>query len=413
MAEIAKRIYEKPDEKMKVIGVTGTNGKTSVTHLLREIFINAGEAIGLIGTIGCYFNDTPTNDSFTTSTTPEASELYCILNNMYNCGAKTAVMEVSSHALSLDRVYNMSYDVGVFTNLTQDHLDFHKNMEEYFKAKEKLFDMSAFCVINTDDEYGKRLYKRFGYKSLSYGFSNADITAENIKYTTKGAFFTIHEDNLEYDAYINIPGGFSVYNALGVYAVGRVLHIPSGITIDTLKNTKGIRGRAERIECGTDFSVIIDYAHTPDGMINILNAVRKSSFGRIITVFGCGGNRDKAKRAVMGKIAGELSDYTVLTSDNPRFEDPVKIINDIEEGISETTNNYAVVPDRYEAIEYAIRIVKPDDTVLLLGKGHEDYIEKDGKKIHFDEREAVKEILQRMSKKCNLKPERIMKQCTN
>ncbi len=392
MAELAKEIYQKPDEKMTMIGVTGTNGKTTVTHLIRDILTLDKENVGLIGTNGCFYNIHQTDESFTTSTTPEACEMYKILKNMYDLGAKSSVMEVSSHALMLERVWNMSYDIGAFTNLTSDHLDFHRNMEEYFKAKEKLFEISNQCVINTDDNYGKRIYEKFCNKSVSYGFTDADVTAQNLHCSSSGTHFTLIDNGKKSDVYINIPGRFSVYNALCAYTVCRLYGVDEDIIFKALKATNGVCGRAERVECGTDFSVIIDYAHTPDGLENIIKTAKEFTKGRVITLFGCGGNRDHKKRAVMGKISGELSDFTVITSDNPRFENPVDIIRDIESGIYKITNNYAVVPDRFEAIEYAMNIANAGDTILLCGKGHEDYIIKGDKKFHFNEREAVLKI---------------------
>lgn len=393
MAKLAKKIYQKPDEALTLIGVTGTNGKTTVTHLVRDILNHAKQKVGVIGTNGCYFNQYLTDESFTTSTTPESCELWSILKNMHDLGAESVVMEVSSHALELDRVAGMEYEIGAFTNLTQDHLDFHKTMEEYFQAKRKLFCQSKRCVINTDDEYGKRLYDEFGAKAVSYGIKDADITASEIECAPKGVKFKITCDGKTTDAYINIPGRFSVYNAMCAFGICRQLGIDDEIILEALKDTKGVKGRVEKVETNTDYSVIIDYAHSPDGLINIIKTVKDFTKGRVITLFGCGGNRDEKKRPIMGRISGELSDFTVLTSDNPRMEDPVKIIKDIEKGICDITDNYVIIPKRFDAIKYALETAESGDTVLLAGKGHEDYIIDGNKKIHFDEREAVKQIL--------------------
>lgn len=390
MAEYAKKIYSAADEKMHTIGVTGTNGKTSVTHLLRDILCEEGRKTALIGTNGCYYNFHQTDESFTTSTTPEAPELWNILKNMYELGAKNAVMEVSSHALELDRVYGMNFDIGVFTNLTQDHLDFHKNIENYFKSKEKLFYSAKKCVINTDDEYGKRLYEQFGDKSVSVGFKNADITASEISYTAEKTEFYINDGKIKTNIILPIPGRFSVYNALCAYTAARLSEINPETIKSALEKTTGVRGRAERIDTGKDFNVIIDYAHTPDGLRNIIGAIRQICRGRVITLFGCGGNRDSQKRCEMGKISGELSDFTVITSDNPRFENPDKILEDIEKGIEEVCDRYVVIKNRFDAIGYAMKYAKKDDYIILAGKGHEDYITENGRKTHFDEREAVK-----------------------
>ena len=401
MAELAKKIYQNPDESLIMIGVTGTNGKTTVTHLVRDILNHADYNAGIIGTNGCCYNRHLTDDAFSTSTTPESCDLWSIMKNMKDLGAQSIIMEVSSHALELDRVCGLKYRIGAFTNLTQDHLDFHKNMENYFQAKRKLFCQSELCVINTDDEYGKRLYEEFGNKSVSYGMENADITASDIAYTSHGVDFKISYGNKTTDAYINIPGKFSVYNALCAFGIGRQLKIKESLILDALRECEGVTGRVEKIKTDTDYSVIIDYAHTPDGLVNILKTVREFTKGRVITLFGCGGNRDEKKRPLMGKISAELSDVTVLTSDNPRMEDPVKIIKDIEKGISGISDSYVIIPDRYEAIKYALNIAVKGDTVLLAGKGHEDYIIKGTKKIHFDEREAVKQILKTANKTGN------------
>ncbi len=394
MAELAKLIYDKPDEKLRLIGVTGTNGKTSVTHLIRDILTYSGEGTALIGTNGCYFNHSITDFSFTTSTTPESSEMLEILDKMRNLGAQNAVCEASSHALWLDRLYGFDFDVGVFTNLSSEHLDFHINMENYFAAKKRLFKICKSCVINTDDEYGKRLYKEFGEKAVSVGLENADITAFDIEYYPNGTSFKIKDGADTFFARLNTIGKFSVYNALCAYAAGKLSGVKSDDIINSLKMSQGVKGRLEYVSCGQDFSIVIDYAHTPDGLYNIINTLKNVTDGRVITLFGCGGNRDRTKRKIMGRISGELSDFTIITSDNPRFENPIDIICEIEAGVCEVGGDYAVYPDRYDAIGFALSIAKKGDIVLLAGKGHEDYMIKGTEKIHFDEREAVREILE-------------------
>lgn len=396
MAEYAKKIYSLPNEKMYMVGVTGTNGKTTVTHLLRDIFIKAGQKTALIGTNGCYLNQFLSDESFTTSTTPEAPELWSILKNMNELGAKTAVMEVSSHALSLDRVFGMDFDISVFTNLTKDHMDFHKSMENYFRTKEKLFETSKNCVINVDDEYGKRLYEKFGEKSVSVGISDANITASDISYLSDGVEFFIN-DGEKYKVNLQIPGKFSVYNALCAYGTAKFAGINSDVICEALCETKGVKGRAETVETGKDFKIVIDYAHSPDGLLNIIKAMREVCDGKIITLFGCGGNRDESKRCEMGEISGELSDFTIITSDNPRYENPVKILKDIEKGINKVTDRYIVIPNRFDAIGYAVKTAKKGDIILLLGKGHEDYIIENDKKIHFDEREVIKYWIEQLN----------------
>ncbi len=390
MAEYAKKIYSKPDEKMYMVGVTGTNGKTTVTHLIRDIFEKEKRKTALIGTNGCYLNHFLTDESFTTSTTPEAPELFGILKNMNELGAENTVMEVSSHALSLDRVYGMRFDVAVFTNLTKDHLDFHKNMQNYFEAKEKLFKISDRCIINTDDEYGRLLYEKYKDKSISVGLNDADICASDILYTADGVEFKInYKEEISY-VKLNIPGKFSVYNALCAYAAAKMAGVNTKTICDAFAETTGVKGRAERVDTGKDFSVVIDYAHSPDGLENIIRALHEISDARIITLFGCGGNRDESKRYEMGKISGLLSDFTIITSDNPRFENPAKIIRDIEKGIVGITDKYTIIPNRFDAIGYAVKMAQKGDIILLAGKGHEDYIIEKDKKIHFDEREVIR-----------------------
>lgn len=393
MARLAKLIYERPDEKLQLIGVTGTNGKTSVTHLIRDILTHSGENTALIGTNGCYFNHTHTDYSFTTSTTPESAEMFEILENMRNIGAKNAVCEASSHALYLDRLYGFDFDVGVFTNLSSEHLDFHINMENYYNAKRMLFEMCKECVINTDDEYGKRLYAEFGDKSVSVGFENADITACDIVYKPDGTSFYIKDMQQSIFVSLNTIGEFSVYNTLCAYGTCRMLGLKREDIAEALKNSRGVKGRLEFIPCERGFSVIIDYAHTPDGLYKVIKTLKNVAQNRVITLFGCGGNRDKTKRKMMGRISGEHSDFTIITSDNPRLENPIDIICEIEEGVCEAGGNYAVYPDRYDAIEYALSIAKKGDIVLLAGKGHEDYIIIENEKKHFDEREVIRDIL--------------------
>ncbi len=396
MAEVAKIIYDAPDKKLRSVGVGGTNGKTTVSHILRDILCESGERTALIGTNG-YFVDYEFKRSITTaSTTPAADELMRMLKNAVEEKAKTAVMEVSSHALELERVFGISFDVGIFTNLTQDHMDFHKSMESYFKAKRKLYESSEFCVINKDDKYGKRLYEEFKNKAVSVSLKEGggDIYARDLNLCSRGVEFVICDGAREMPVRLNIPGEFSVYNALCAYAAAKRLGGCEEVIVKALENSSGVKGRAEAVKTDKDFNIIIDYAHTPDGLENIIRAVRGFTDNRVITLFGCGGNRDREKRFEMGRISGEKSDFTVITTDNPRFEEPIRIIRDIEKGVSSVTGSYAVVADRFEAIKYAMNIAGKGDTLLLAGKGHENYIICEDKKIYFDEREAIKRIIE-------------------
>lgn len=395
MARLSKKIYECIDEKMSVVAVTGTNGKTSVSHIIRDVLNSLDINTALIGTNGVYYNNKYENESFTTQTTPEASELWKILKKMHEKGAKTALLEASSHALYSNRLYGLKVDVGIFTNLTSEHLDFHKDMESYKKAKEILLKMSRVCVINTDNRYGRELYEKYKNKSISIGLKDADVTAQDISYLENKTQFTINDNGEKMSAVVCQTGEFSVYNSLCAYAALKVLGINNQDIIKGFLCVKQVKGRAEILPLDTPYKVIIDYAHTPDGLKNIIRAVKNITKGRVITVFGCGGERDRSKRSIMGEISAEMSDFTVITSDNPRGEEPEKIIDDIVKGISKLTNNYVCITDRKDAIIYALNIARENDSVLLAGKGHENYIIENNAKIYFDEREIIKNHIER------------------
>lgn len=395
LAAMAHRFYDEPSRKFRLIGVTGTNGKTTVTHLLKHVLESVGRKVGLIGT-----NCNMIGDEVLSAhrTTPESIELVQLFHEMNQAGVTDVVMEVSSHALALDRVAGCDFDLAVFTNLTQDHLDFHENMEAYRDAKGKLFTMAKKAVINTDDEAGRYLFDPLKTKKMSFAIdSDADIRARQVTITEKGVCFMIEcdEDMILSDTLfcLGIPGKFSVYNALAVIAACRMLEVRTTDIAKALKSACGVDGRAEVIETGRDFSVMIDYAHTPDGLENILKTVRGFAKGRVVTVFGCGGDRDKTKRPIMGKMAGNLSDYCVITSDNPRTEDPGAILLDIEKGMEETNCPYIVIENRKEAIKYALNFAQEGDVVLLAGKGHETYQILKDRTIEFDEKKIVRELL--------------------
>ena len=395
MAKLASKFCGEPEKKLKLIGITGTNGKTTVSYLIKSILETAGKKVGIIGTNEILVGNEPVGIKSSTPTTPNSLELHKIFAKMLQMGAEYAVMEVSSHALDLYRVYGLYYDAGVFTNLTRDHLDYHKTMENYFLAKAKLFDMCKTGVINTDDEYGKRLKSLGKSKKLAVGTKDAELLAEDIKIDEKGVVFSVNYGGQRERIELEISGMFSVYNAL--CALGAVLSC--GVDLETakkgLKNARGVKGRLERVPTDTDYTVIIDYAHTPDGLENVLNTVNSFKKGRLIAVFGCGGDRDATKRPIMGDIGTRLSDIAVITSDNPRTEEPEKIIDDIIKGAK--GENYKVIPDRREAIGYALSLAKKDDVVLLLGKGQETYQILGTEKIHFDEREIVKDLLEKQN----------------
>jgi len=391
LAFMAAKFFGYPSNQFKLIGVTGTNGKTTTTYLIKSVLEHKGYKVGLIGT-----NQNMIGDMVipTERTTPESLELQQLFFDMAKEKVDYVVMEVSSHSLELNRVAGCHYEVGIFTNITQDHLDFHITMENYLKAKAKLFNMCKIGVINIDDFRSQYILDTCSCSTLCYGIDKKkDLYAENIQLSDKGVSFEVVANDKREIIELGIPGKFSVYNALA--SIGACLAL--GIDLEDikagLKKEKGVPGRAQLVPTGRDFSVLIDYAHTPDGLQNILSTVRDFAKGRVITVFGCGGDRDRTKRPIMGRIAGQLSDFCVITSDNPRTEDPMKIIRDIEEGIKDTGSSYVVIENRYQAIKYAITNAEKDDIIVLAGKGHETYQEINGVRYHFDENEVVREIL--------------------
>lgn len=395
MARVADNFYNHPSQRFEVIGVTGTNGKTSITTFLDEILISDNNKVGLIGTIKISDGDKEIESN---STTPESVDLQQYFDKMIDNGCKYCAMEVSSHALALNRVAQTKYKVGVFTNLTPDHLDFHKDLDDYRDAKEKLFYMTTNAnVINIDDNGGKIIYnniKNLDTKCYSYGIDNeADFMAKNIKIEARGVSYRLITPTYEEDIFVPVPGKFTVYNTLAVIATCYALEIPKEIVIDGLKNTGGVAGRFETISNDTGISVIVDYAHTPDALENVIKTAREFAKNRIITVFGCGGDRDTTKRPLMGDIAQKYSDICIVTSDNPRTEDPKLIIEDILEGLDKTKENYKVVIDRKEAIKEAIEMAQKDDVILIAGKGHENYQIIGKVKHHFDDKEIANEFL--------------------
>lgn len=391
IAELACRFYGYPSKKLSLVGITGTNGKTTTTYLIKSILEAAGKRVGIIGTNQNIIGDKMLFTKSTTPTTPNALELQQLFTEMVYNGAEYVVMEVSSHALALERVHGCEFDVGVFTNLTQDHLDFHKTMENYYQAKAKLFDISKKGVINYDDESGRRMYKSCGCNDiLRVGIhEDSDLRAENIKITSRGSDFTLIYKSKRYPVHIQIPGEFSVYNAICAAGAALQLGIDIDTVIDGLAKAVGVVGRVEVVPTDTDYTVIIDYAHTPDGLENIIKCVKGFAEGRTITLFGCGGDRDNTKRPIMGEIAGKLSDFSIITSDNPRTEDPEKIVHEIEEGMKRTDGKYVVITDRREAIAYALDNACAGDVIILAGKGQETYQIIGKEKHDFDERIEV------------------------
>ncbi|KXZ39545.1 UDP-N-acetylmuramoylalanyl-D-glutamate--2,6-diaminopimelate ligase [Alkalithermobacter thermoalcaliphilus JW-YL-7 = DSM 7308] len=393
MAIIASNFYKNPTKDLNLVGVTGTNGKTTITYLLKDILHEEG--VGLIGTIKNIIGD---KEIVSSRTTPESLQLQSYFREMVDKNVKYCVMEVSSHSLELKRVEECEFKVGIFTNLTEDHLDFHKTLENYRLAKQKLFYKTTKAnIINIDDEGGRKIYediKHLKTPIITYGINNkADITAKDIKMFLDKVQYTVVTDEFEEEVEVPIPGKFTVYNSLAVIGACIALGIPKEIIIKRLKKANKVPGRFETINSSKNFSVIVDYAHTPDALENIIKTAREFVRGNIITVFGCGGDRDRSKRPIMGKISQDLSDISIITSDNPRSEDPKKIVEDILEGMNKNINNYKIIIDRKEAIKQAIAMANEGDIVIVAGKGHEDYQIIGDKKIHFDDKEVVREFL--------------------
>ncbi|AOR23945.1 UDP-N-acetylmuramoyl-L-alanyl-D-glutamate--2,6-diaminopimelate ligase [Clostridium taeniosporum] len=385
--------YDNPSQKMKIIGITGTNGKTTTAFMIKSILEASGKKVGLIGTIANYIGNEKLH---TERTTPESLELQELFSNMVNKGVEYCVMEVSSHSLELDRVYGVDFEIGIFTNLTRDHLDFHKTFENYYNSKFKLFKRSNIRIINSDDDYGKQVIKdlnKLKAKNI-YDYSikkESNFKAFDEKMGSKNISFKVNLEKEE-EFILSIPGEYNIYNALS--AIGACYKL--NISMEFIKegiNKVIVPGRCERTatEYNLIYDIIIDYAHTPDGLKNILETARGFTKGRLIAIFGCGGDRDKVKRPQMGKIGTEIADMAIITSDNPRSEEPIKIIEDILVGIEK--DNYEVIENRKEAIKRAIDIAKENDVIVIAGKGHETYQILKDKTIHFDEREVVKQIL--------------------
>lgn len=400
LALVGSSFYDNPKNKLKIIGITGTNGKTTSAFIIKSILEKAGYKTGLIGTIANYIGDEKIDS---VRTTPESLELHELFNEMVEKGVKYCVMEVSSHSLDLDRVYGVEFVSGIFTNLTRDHLDFHKTFENYFNAKAKLFERSKHSIVNIDDSYGVKLINDIKNKNIdtvvkTFSIENkADFKAFDINGDSLGSRFKIDVEGNIYDMEINIPGLYNIHNVLGCIACAKTL----GISIDIIKEAVldiVVPGRCEMVAKNKSlpYTIIVDYAHTPDGLKNILNTIKGFVKGRIITVFGCGGDRDKVKRPQMGEIACKLSDIAVITSDNPRSEEPMDIINDIKNGLA--YDNFIVEENRGKAIEKAIDMAKKDDVILIAGKGHETYQILKDETIHFDEREVVIDILNKKEK---------------
>lgn len=396
LALLGANFYGRPAEAMKVIGITGTNGKTSSALLLKHVLeVACGAKVGLVGTMGNMIGDTFLSAD---RTTPESLDLQALFAQMRDAGCEYVVMEVSSHAIALDRVGGVEFEVAAFTNLTEDHLDFHKTMEHYCDTKAELFARSKYCVANADDEWFTRMCaKRKGALLTTAVRSEADLQARNLELLSDGISFAAVSRGTQVPVCLPIPGKFTVYNALTVLGCAVQLGISLTDAAAALKTASGVKGRVEVVPTpGKPYTILIDYAHTPDGLENVLSSVRGFCAGRLIAVFGCGGDRDPIKRPIMGKIGVELADWAIITSDNPRTEDPMAIISDILKGIDPDKKNYEVIENRISSIRHAMDIAKKNDIIVLAGKGHETYQEIHGVKHHLDEREVVAAYLEEM-----------------
>ena len=394
LAKCSCNYYGNPSMKFKLIGVTGTKGKTTTTFMIKEILEKAGHKVGLIGTIATYLNGKMLFES--NRTTPESIELQKIFAQMVDEGVEYVVMEVSSQSLKLHRVDGCNFDIVLFTNFSEDHIspNEHPDMKDYFESKLKLFEMCDNGIINVDDLHVAKIPKLFPNNNImTYGIDNyCDVLAKDITITNSYVDFRVKISDRNERVKVDIPGRFSVYNALAAICVAKKLGITSDKVIEALAEIK-VPGRSEMVPNKKEIPIMIDYAHSPESLQNILSAVKSYTRGKVISVFGCGGDRDKGKRPIMGEISGRIADFTFITSDNPRTEDPEAIVKDIEEGIKKTKGKYKVVVDRITAIKEAIDMATKLDIIVLAGKGHEPYQEINGKKYPFDERVIVNEII--------------------
>lgn len=400
LAQISALFYGEPAKKLKLVGITGTNGKTTTSFLVESILREAGLNPGIVGTINYRY----AGKVFPApNTTPESLDLQKLLRDMVDSGVKAAVMEVSSHALDQDRVAACIFDVGVFTNLTQDHLDYHVTMEDYFEAKSRLFtdfiDEGKAAVINMDDPMGEELSKRAIGRVIGYSVKKgkADIYPNDVVLGVSGISGTVKTPMGVVEIKSPLIGDFNLYNILAAVGTGVGLGLPLGVIEGGIRALTNVPGRLERVDAGQPFIILVDYAHTPDALERVLSTIRGLTERRIITVFGCGGDRDRGKRPLMGSVAVRYSDMVIITSDNPRTEDPLKIIEDIRAGIERQGPgaNYIIIPDRREAIEKAVSMAQAGDILLLAGKGHEDYQVIGKEKIHFDDREEAEKAVNR------------------
>lgn len=392
MTAAARIFYGKPDEQLKIVGVTGTNGKTTTTYMLNSIFRAAGKSTGVIGTLGIVFADRVIAPELTT---PDPICLFSVLREMVDCKVEYVFMEVSAHALSFGKTEGIVFEAGIFTNCTQDHLDFFADMKEYSDCKKKLFTGGRCLrsVINSDDEIGRQI-ARFAPRAVTYGLKNpADVFAVDVEERIDGSTFVINLFDELYEIKLNMPAEYNVSNALAAAACARILGVDTETIAAGLENLERVPGRLECAGIYNGGSIFVDFAHTPDGLEKSLGTLKKLCRGKLYCLFGCGGNRDATKRPIMGAIAAKYADFLVITSDNPRFEDPYDIILQIEEGVRPSGKAYVTVTDRRTATEYAIGLLREGDILLVAGKGGENYQEIMGIKHDYNDNTVIKEII--------------------
>lgn len=406
MRQIGPYFFDYPARRLRVIGVTGTNGKTTTTYLIRSILLRAGYKVGLVGTIQSLIGDRALPVK---NTTPDVVELQALLAQMADAGMDYVVMEVSSHALALERISGIEFDTGVFTNVSRDHLDFHETFDNYIAAKAELFRLLSApgavkqgkaAVINADDAVAAVMLENAACRRMTYGVKNpADLTARDIEVKSRGASFTVNGPGGDMPLKLKITGVFNVYNVLAAYGAALAEGIDPAVIREALEDFSSVPGRFELVDAGQPFTVIVDYAHTPDGLENILKTAREFAERRIIVVFGCGGDRDRTKRPIMGQLAINYGDVVIATSDNPRTEDPEAILREIEVGLKEAGHGkaYEIIADRRAAISRAISMAQPEDVVIIAGKGHETYQILKDHTIDFDDRATARELIREMS----------------
>ena len=394
-AQATHKFYGAPSDKIKVAGITGTNGKTTISYLIEALAEKSGNACGVIGTINYRFKGRVITAK---NTTPGAGQLQSLLMKMRARKVKYCAMEVSSHALDQERVAGINFSHAIFTNLTQDHLDYHKNLENYFLAKARLFRVllpASTAIINNDDKYGSRIKRLTKARVLTYGIKNkSDVMAKDIKLGLHATEFSLVAPHINIRIKTKLVGRYNLYNILAAVSWGIAEKLSAADIKSAIEEFKNVPGRLHRVNSPQGFNIIVDYAHTPDALFNVISALRPLVEGRIIVIFGCGGERDKLKRPQMGKVVCDLADYAIITSDNPRSEDPARIIKEIQQGIQKS--NYCVIADRRRAIAKGLSLINKKDCLLIAGKGHEDYQILKNKVLKFNDRKVVAECLELM-----------------